>query len=213
VAELNHELEAVFKEIVEIVLYEGGLLVAELGASMSWRGIGAFLLFVVLYMTISPAVGVVAFYAVDNPVVHKLIDLFGANANTAAIVGVIAAGVGILVGMILAIIAHIAIMEERPARGIGVAFILLQIAYALTFLILLTDGAKLTEMFTNPLFVQGCVACVVAWAAFRLPPFKRRPPLTANTVWWAKVVGSAGVAFLVITLFVIIAVPALLAKK
>ena len=35
---------------------------------MSWRGIGAFLLFVVLYMVISPAVGVIAIYAVNNPV-------------------------------------------------------------------------------------------------------------------------------------------------
>jgi hypothetical protein len=48
---------------------------------MSWRGIGAFLLFVVLYMVISPAVGGIAIYAVNNPVVQT-------------IVGVIAAGLG-----------------------------------------------------------------------------------------------------------------------
>ena len=88
---------------------------------MSWRGIGAFLLFVALYMVISPAAGVIAIYAVDNPVVHKVIDLFSGNKQT--IVSVIAAGLGSLVGMSLAIIAPTAIMEERPARGIGVAFI------------------------------------------------------------------------------------------
>ncbi|MFZ1185555.1 MAG: hypothetical protein WAO14_19600, partial [Pseudolabrys sp.] len=110
---------------------------------MSWRGIGAFLLFVVLYMVISPAVGVIAIYAVNNPVVHKLIDLFGGNNQT--IVGVIAAGLGSLVGMSLAIIAHTAIMEERPARGIGVAFILLQAASAVKFLILVADEVELTN--------------------------------------------------------------------
>ena len=167
---------------------------------MSWRGIGAFLLFVVLYMVISPAVGVIAIYAVDNPVVHKLIDLFGGNNQT--IVGVIAASLGSLGGMSLAIIAHTAIMEERPARGIGVAFILLQVASALKFLILLADEVELT----NPIFVEDCVAGVVAWVAFRLPPFKRRPPLSTNTLWWARVVGSAGIAIVAITVLVIIAV-------
>ena len=167
---------------------------------MSWRGVGAFLLFVVLYMVIKPAVGMIAIYAVDNPVVHKLIDLFGGNNQT--IVGVIAAGVGSLIGMSLAIVAHTAIMEERPARGIGVAFILLQAAYALNFLILLPDERE----FTNPIFVEACVACLVAWAAFRLPPFKRRPPLATNTLWWARVVGSAGIAIVAITVFVLIVV-------
>ena len=151
---------------------------------MSWRGIGAFLLFVVLYLVIKPAVGVIAIYAVDNPAVHKLIDLFGGNNQT--IVGVIAAGLGSLVGMLLAIIAHTAIMEERPARGIGVAFILWQAAYALMFLL-----AGQSEL-TNPIFIEACVVCVVAWVAFRLPPFKRRPPLATNTLWWARVVGTAG---------------------
>jgi ABC-type glycerol-3-phosphate transport system permease component len=79
---------------------------------MSWRGIGAFLLFVVLYMVISPAVGVIAIYAVNNPVVHKLIDLFGGNNQT--IVGVIAAGLGSLVGMSLAIIAHTQLWKSVP---------------------------------------------------------------------------------------------------
>jgi hypothetical protein len=166
---------------------------------MSWRGIGAFLLFVVLYMVISPAVGVIAIYAVDNPVVHKLIAVFGGNNKT--IVGVIAAGLGSLFGMSLAIIAQTAIMEERPARGIGVAFILLQVANTLR-LFLLADEVGLT----NPIFVEDCVACVVAWVAFRLPPFKRRPPLSTNTLWWARVVGSAGIAIVAITVFVIIAV-------
>jgi hypothetical protein len=164
---------------------------------MSWRGMGAFLLFVVLYMVISPAVGVIAIYAVANPVVYKLIDLFSGNKQT--IVSVIAAGLGSLGGMSLAIIAHTAIMEERPARGIGVAFILLQVAYALRFLL---DEVELT----NPILVEACVACVVAWGAFRLPPFKRRPPLPTNTLWWARVVGSAGIAIVAITVFVIIAV-------
>ena len=48
---------------------------------MSWRGIGAFLLFVVLYMVISPAVGVIAIYAVNNPVVHKLIVFSAATTK------------------------------------------------------------------------------------------------------------------------------------
>ena len=150
-------------------------------------------------MVISPAVRVIAFYAVDNPVVHKLIDLFSGNNET--IVGVIANGFGTLVGMLLAIIAHTAIMEESPARGIGVAFMLLQVAYAL-FSMLLADEVILT----SPIFVEGCVACVVAWVAFQLPPFKRRPPLSTNTLWWAKVAGAVGVAIVVITTFVIIAV-------
>ena len=167
---------------------------------MSWRGIGVFLLFVILYMVITPAAGVIAFYAVDNPAVHKLIDLFGGNHET--IVGVIAAGLGSLVGMLLAIIAHTAIMEEHPARGIGVAFILLEVAYALNFLIFLWDEVELT----NPIFVERFVACAVAWVAFRLPPFKRRPPLPTNTLWWARVVGSAGIAIVAITVFVIIVV-------
>jgi len=167
---------------------------------MSWRGLGSFLLFVVLYMVISPAVGVIAIYAVDNPVVHKLIDFFGGNNQT--IVSVIAAGLGSLGGISLAIIAHTAIMEERPARGIGVAFILSQVAYALNFLILLRNEGELT----NPIFVDACIACVVAWVAFRLPPFKRRPPLATNSLWWARVVGSAGIAIVAITVFVLIAV-------
>jgi hypothetical protein len=165
---------------------------------MSWRGIGAYLLFVVLYMVISPAVVVVAFYAVDNPVVHKLIDLFGGNNET--IVSVIAAGLGSLVGISLAIIAHTAIMGERPARGIGVAFILLQVAYAFMFLML--GEVELT----NPIFVEGCVASVAAWVAFRLPPFRRRPALSTKTLWWARLVGSAGIAIVAITVFVIIVV-------
>ena len=163
---------------------------------MSWRGIGAFLLFVILYMVIRPAVGVIAIYAVDNPVVHKLIDLSG---DKQTIVSVVAAGLGSLGGMSLAVIAHTAIMEERPARGIGVAFILLQVAYALKFLL---DGVELT----NPILVEACVACVVAWVAFRLPPFKRRPHVPTNALWWARVVGSAGIAIVAITVFVIIAV-------
>jgi hypothetical protein len=165
---------------------------------MSWRGIGAFLLFVVLYMVISPAAGVIAIYAVDNPVVHKLIDLFSGNKQT--IVSVIAAGLGSLGGMSLAIIAHTAIMEERPARGIGVAFILWQAVYALMFLL-----AGEVEL-TNPIFVEAWVACAVAWVAFRLPPFKRRPPLATNTLWWARVAGSAGIAIVAITVFVLIVV-------
>jgi len=80
---------------------------------MSWRGIGAFLLFVILYMVIRPAVGVIAIYAVDNPVVHKLIDL---SDDKQTIVSVVAAGLGSLGGMSLAVIAHTAIMEERPAQ-------------------------------------------------------------------------------------------------
>ena len=132
--------------------------------------------------------------------VHKLIDLFGGNNQT--IVGVIAAGLGSLVGMSLAIIAHTAIMEERPARGIGVAFILLQAASAVKFLMLVADEVELT----NRIFVEDCVACVAAWVAFRLPPFKRRPPLPTNSLWWARVVGSAGIAIVAITVFVIIAV-------
>ena len=79
------------------------------------------------------------------------------------------------------------------------AFILLQAAYALMFLLAELD-------FTNPLVVEALVACVVAWVAFRLPPFKRRPPLETNTLWWARVVGSAGIAIVAITVFVIIAV-------
>jgi hypothetical protein len=62
------------------------------------------------------------------------------------------------------------------------------------------------DELTNPIFVEGCVACVVAWVAFRLPPFKRRPPLATNTLWWARVVGSAGIAIVAITVFVLIAV-------
>src|SRR5262249_2622851 len=167
---------------------------------MSWRGIGAFLLFAVLYMVITPAVGVIAIYAVDNPVVHQLIDPFGGNNQT--VVGAIAAGLGSLVGMCLAIIAHTAIMEEHPARGVGVAFILLQAAYALNFLIVLRDEVELT----NPIFVEKSVACVVAWVGFRLPPFKRRAPLSTNSLWWARVLGSAGIATVTITVFVLIAV-------
>lgn len=153
-------------------------------------------------MIISPAVGVLAFYAVDNFVVHKLIDLSGGNNFAATIVALIAAGLGTLVGMLLAIIAHIAIMEERPARAIGVTFILLQVAYALMFSISLADEVKLAD----PLFVQGCVACVVAWVAFRLPPFKAAPPLSTNVVWRAKIAGGAGVAIVAVAVFVIIAV-------
>jgi len=67
-------------------------------------------------------------------------------------VGVIAAGLGSLVGMSLAIIAHTAIMEERPARGIGVAFILLQAASAVKFLMLVADEVELT----NRIFVRLC---------------------------------------------------------
>lgn len=164
---------------------------------MSWRGIGAFLLFVILYMVISPAVGMIAIYVVDNFVVHKLIDFFPGNRQTA--VRVISSGLGSLGGMSLAIIAHTAIMEERPARRVGVAFILLQAVYALMFLLAEPD-------FTNPLVVEALVACIVAWVAFRLPPLKQGPPLSSNTVWWARVVGSAGVVIVVITVFVIIAV-------
>ena len=93
-------------------------------------------------------------------------------------------------------------MEERPARGIGVAFILWQVAYAFNFLTLLSDEVELT----NPIFVEACVTCVAAWVLFRLPPFKRQPALEPDMLWWARVVGSAGIAIVAITVFVIIAV-------
>jgi len=47
---------------------------------------------------------------------------------------------------------------------------------------------------------------VVVWVAFRLPPFEPQPPLTADTLWWAKIIGWGGIAFVAVTMFVIIAV-------
>jgi len=173
---------------------------------MIWRGIGAFLLFVILYIVISPAVGVIAFYAVDSPVVHKLIDLFGANNVVAHIVGVTATAFGSLVGTLLVIIAHVALMEERPARATGAVFILLQVANVLMILMLSADKVKFTGLFTDPLFVKGGVACVVVWVAFRLPPFKPQPSLSAGTLRWAKIIGWGGTAFVAVTTLVIIAV-------
>jgi hypothetical protein len=46
-------------------------------------------------------------------------------------------GDGSLGGMSLAMIAYTAIMEERPAREIGLAFILLQLVNAPKYLLLL----------------------------------------------------------------------------
>ncbi len=146
---------------------------------MSWRGIGAFLLFVVVYMVVTPAADMAGYYAVDNPAGRKLIDLFGGHNNAQAIIGAIATVFGSIVGMTAAMIANTLIMEERPGRAIGVAFILLQVAQALMFLIALSGEMKLAGVLTDPLLFRGWVACVVAWVAFRLPPFKRPAPLTS----------------------------------
>ena len=97
---------------------------------------------------------------------------------------VIAAGLSSLVGMSLAIIAHTAIMEERPARGIGVAFILWQ---ADVFMLLLAGDVELN----NPIFIEACVVCAVAWVVFRLPPFKREPPHYVVTSKSCRIAGIA----------------------
>jgi len=144
---------------------------------MSWRGIGAFLLFVVVYMVVTPAADVAGYYAVDNPAGRKVIDLFGGHNNAQAIVGVVATVFGSIVGIAVAMIANTLIMEERPGRAIGVAFILLQVAQSLMFLIALSGELKRADILTDPLLFRGWVACVVAWVAFRLPPFKRPAPL------------------------------------
>jgi hypothetical protein len=146
---------------------------------MSWRGIGAFLLFVVVYMVVTPAADVAGYYAVDNPAGRKLIDLFGGHNNAQAIIGAIATVFGSIVGMTAAMIANTLIMEERPGRAIGVAFILLQVAQALISLIALSGELRAADLLTDPLLFRGWVTCVVAWVAFRLPPFKRPAPLTS----------------------------------
>ncbi len=145
---------------------------------MSWRGVGAFLLFVVVYMVVTPAADVAGYYAVDNPAGRKMIDLFGGHNHVQAIIGAIATIFGSIVGVTSARIANTLIMEERPGRAIGVAFIVLQVAQALMFLIVLSGELKGADVLTDPLLFRGWVACVVAWVAFRLPPFKRPAPLT-----------------------------------
>jgi len=165
---------------------------------MSWRNLGAFLLLVVLSMVISPAVGVLAIYAVD-PLIRGLLG----GGNDA--VGVAAAALGSLVGTSLAVAADVALMDDRPARGVGVAFILLQAAYS-AMILGLGGNLKFAGLLTDPLFVQGLASCLVVWIACRLPPLRQSPPLTAQALRRTKIIAGAGIAVVAVTVFAIIAV-------
>jgi len=165
---------------------------------MSWRSLGSFLLLVVLCMVISPAVGVIAIYVVDTPIR----GLLGGSSD---VVGAVAAALGSLVGTSLAVAANAALMDERPARGVGVAFIVLQAVYTV-MTSMVAGNLKFAGLLTDTLFVQSLAACVVVWIACRLPPLRQPPPLTALALRRAKITAGAGVAVVAIIVFAIIAV-------
>ncbi len=143
---------------------------------MNWRGavrgIGAFLLFLLLYTIIGAIIGVVALYFLDSFVVRKLLDLLSGNKNVyESLLDLIAAAFGGLFGVSLAIAAQTAILKKRPSTGVGVAFILWLIAnYALHFI----QFPEMTDWTVYHGLVQSTVACVVAWVEFRLPPLMPR---------------------------------------
>ncbi|HXX26299.1 MAG TPA: hypothetical protein VEJ40_06545 [Pseudolabrys sp.] len=165
---------------------------------MSWRNLGSFLLLVVLCMVISPAVGVIAIYAVDAPIR----GLLGGSSDA---VGLAAAALGSLVGTSLAVTANVALMDERPARGVGAAFVVLQAAYTV-MTSTVVGNLKFAGLLTDPLFVQSLAACVAVWIACRLPPLRQPRPLTPQALRRTKITAGAGVAVVVVIVFAIIAV-------
>ncbi|SRR5216683_935617 len=136
------------------------------------RGVGAFVLFLVLYTIIGAVIGAVALYFLDNPIIQRLIDYFSGNKNIYdSLLDLVAAAFAGFFGVPLAIAAQTAIMKKRPTRGVGVAFILwLAANYALHFI----QFPELTDWTVYHGLVQSAVATVVAWVEFRLPPLMPR---------------------------------------
>jgi hypothetical protein len=89
------------------------------------RGVGAFVLFFVLYLIIAGVITVVALYFLDNRVIHWLIDYSSGNENIYDnLLELVARVFGALFGVQPAIAAQTAILKKRPTRGVGVAWIL-----------------------------------------------------------------------------------------
>lgn len=132
------------------------------------RGVGAFVLFLVLYTVIGAVIAGVTIYFLHNPLVQWLIDYFSGNKNIyESLLDLTAAGFAGLFGVPLAMAAQTAIMKKRPARGVGVAFILwLAANYALHFI----EFPELTDWAVYHGLVQSVVAVATTWAGFRLPP-------------------------------------------
>ena len=136
------------------------------------RGVGAFVLFFVLYLIIAGVITGVALYFLDNRVVHWLIDYFSGNENIYDnLLELVARVFGALFGVQPAIAAQTAILKKRPTRGVGVAWILfVATQYALHFIYF----PEMTDWTIYSGLIQCAVSTVVVWVEFRLPPLMPR---------------------------------------
>jgi hypothetical protein len=149
-------------------------------AAMSGRGvaknIGAFVLFLVLYIIFSAILHAIFVVGFDNFILRKLLGfLFGsapyAVYETAAdlFASVLAGFLGVATGRM----ALDAMIKNYSARGVGVGLILwLAANYTLHFI----QFPEYTDYSIYIGLVQSAVACVTAWLVFQLPPFATPSP-------------------------------------
>jgi membrane protein YqaA with SNARE-associated domain len=133
---------------------------------MGWRlarGIGEFVLFLVLYTVVGSVVGTLITYMIAS-------RFFSAPSEGSILVVIFylcAAALGGFFGVTLGSSAFNMIMKRHPARWVGGALILWLVAqYALHFIFFPenTDDAVYYGL------IQSTVGCVTAWFVFRLPP-------------------------------------------
>jgi hypothetical protein len=148
------------------------------GGSMSGKslalGIGAFLLFLILYSIIGAAVGVLGTTLIDNVIVRKVLDYVTGSVTTYEIfLDFLNAFLAGFFGVLLAMLALNKIMKNCPIKAVGAAFIVWLLSnYALHF-IFFPDR---TDDTVRHGLVQSIVACVMAWIVFELPPLTSKKP-------------------------------------
>jgi hypothetical protein len=127
------------------------------------RGIGAFILFFVVYTIVGSIVGVLLVYIPAS----TFLNVPPEGSMLDRVLGMGAAVVSGFVGVILGSIALNSIMKVYPGRGIGIAFVLWLVAnYAVHFIFF----PERTDYGTYYGLVQSLVACGTTWLVFRLPP-------------------------------------------
>ena len=154
------------KKLIGINTRQGQRASQPSGASLARRvarGIGAFLLFFVVYAVIGSFVGALVvivpvsrFFSVpsDGSLPDIVLKLCSAVAS------------GFL-GVKLGSAALSAVMKDYPGRGVGAAFVMWLVAnYTLHFIYYPENTDD--EVYIG--LIQSLVACVTAWFVFRLPP-------------------------------------------
>jgi hypothetical protein len=158
-------LEGSTKPQIKCIDYEGENLMTLQEAA---KGVGSFVLFLLLYMVIGAIVSVIALYLIDNWIIHKLISFISNSDDLYE--HILQFSIAIVVGssgVPLSIAAYTAIIKTRPTQRIGVAFILwLTANYVLHF----TIAPEQTDWTVYYGLTQSIFACLAAWLEFRLPP-------------------------------------------